>query len=325
MRPIVLLFALCLGPAVALAVPPVADDVDGDGLPDDDDAAPHDCDGDHDGIPDPVERGLTAPIGGSPGGACFVADADPTTVTSPTDRDSDGGGLDDGLEDRNHDGAIDPWETDPRLTGDDADADADGYPDAVEGVEDPDLDTVPSWLDDDSDGDGLLDEDEDTLDWDGDGDVSLVDPDADDDGIRDGLDGSGDPDKDGKPAYADTDSDNDGLLDNQEGADDFDGDELPNHLDTNADGDGPLDADEGLADADCDAHPDFLDVYEDDGFCDTDIPRGDIDDTDFGAPFLPVDPLDPDIFACGCATGTSAPWSLVALGALVLRRRRARR
>lgn len=325
MRPIVLFFALTLAPSVVWADVPPPQDADGDGLPDVDDAAPHDCDGDQDGIPDPVERGLTAPIGGSSGGDCFVADADPSTTTSPTDRDSDGAGLDDGAEDRNHNGHLDAWETDPNQALDDADADADGYPDAVEGDGDPDRDTVPSRLDDDSDGDGLLDKLEDTLDWDGTGGVSLLDPDADDDGIPDGLDGTADPDSDLKPAYADTDSDGDGLLDAQEGADDFDKDGLPNHLDTNADGDGPSDADEGLADADCDAHPDFLDVYEDDGFCDTDIPRGDVNDSDFGQPFEPIVPADADAYACGCASTQGAPWSLAALGAMALLRRRARR
>src|SRR5688500_6147319 len=92
-RSIVLFFALCVPSSMAWAVPPVADDTDGDGIPDDDDASPHDCDGDHDGIPDPVERGLSEPIGGSAGGDCFVADADPTTTTSPTEDDTDGGGL----------------------------------------------------------------------------------------------------------------------------------------------------------------------------------------------------------------------------------------
>ena len=325
MRPFAFLLAYSLTPTLAWADVPPPDDADGDGLPDVDDAAPHDCDGDHDGVPDSVERGLTAPIGGSFGGPCFVADADPSTTTSPTDEDSDGGGLDDGLEDRNHDGQVDDYETDPNLAEDDLDSDADGWPDAVEGTGNHDSDGLTDNLDPDSDGDGLADKLEDVADWDGDGVIGLLDTDSDDDGIPDGLDGVTDPDLDGRPAYGDLDSDDDGLPDAQEGAADFDGDTLPNHVDTNSDEDGATDAQEGFADADCDGHPDFLDVYEDDGFCDTDIPRGDIDDSDFGEPFQPVTVADPKAYACGCDDASMAPVSLGLLGALALLRRRARR
>ena len=68
---------------------------------------------------------------------------------------------------------------------------------------------------------------------------------------------------------------------------------------------------EGFADADCDGHPDFLDVYEDDGFCDTDIPRGAIDDSDFGEPFQPVAVADPKAYACGCEDASTAPASTI--------------
>ncbi len=75
-----------------------------------------------------------------------------------------------------------------------ADADGDGLPDVVEGMDDPDLDLLPSYLDLDSDGDGLLDADEaggdptQPVDTDGDGTPDFLDLDSDNDGIPDAID-----------------------------------------------------------------------------------------------------------------------------------------
>jgi hypothetical protein len=43
----------------------------------------------------------------------FIADADPATKTDPLDADTDGDGFADGTEDLDHDGMVDPGETDP--------------------------------------------------------------------------------------------------------------------------------------------------------------------------------------------------------------------
>jgi len=105
--------------------------------------------------------------------------------------DTDFGGVRDGAEDTNHDGALDLGETDPGDEIDDVavagcargDTDCDGMPDAEEqhvGSDPEDADT---------DDDGLVDgqEPNGTFDMDGDGLDGLHDPDADDDGLFDGT------------------------------------------------------------------------------------------------------------------------------------------
>ncbi len=75
-----------------------------------------------------------------------------------------------------------------------ADADQDGIPDEIEGVEDVDGDTVPNYRDLDSDGDGLLDADEvgspcnPTM---CDQTPNYLNPDSDGDGILDGDEAPG--------------------------------------------------------------------------------------------------------------------------------------
>jgi len=59
----------------------------------------------------------------------FSGDADPLTRTIPTVADTDGDGLKDGAEDANHDGKYDPAETDPLSP----DTDGDGLTDGAEG------------------------------------------------------------------------------------------------------------------------------------------------------------------------------------------------
>src|SRR5690606_29214460 len=116
-------------------------------------------DTDGDGLGDGMERGLVAgvPSGTSgasgvafdgtrgartlataiSGGGPFRGDADPMTLTSPRDADSDDDGIADGEEDRDRDGRVDPAgaagqthaETDPAR----ADTDADGLADGLEG------------------------------------------------------------------------------------------------------------------------------------------------------------------------------------------------
>jgi len=82
------------------------------------------------------------------------------------------------------------------------DSDGDGILDTVEGMDDPDEDGIPNYLDLDSDGDDILDADE----------------------------GTDDPDGDMIPNYLDTDSDNDGASDFDEvnsGTDPYDADDTP--------------------------------------------------------------------------------------------------
>ncbi len=274
-------------------------DADGDGVDTTLDPDDTRCDADGDGLPDPVELGLVASMSASP--SCFQADADPATTSDPLRRDTDGGGLDDGQEDRDRNGRLDALETDPALLEDDLDTDADGWPDAVEGDADPDADGAAALADPDADGDGLLDRDEPRAFGD-DGVLALLDADVDGDGLTDALDGFADPDSDGVRALFDTDSDGDGLPDAIEGADDLDGDRAGCHVDVNCDGDRRLDRDEASGDRDCDGTPDARDPDDEDGFCAT-PPVGSVDDAPFGDPFAPAGPPA----ATGCAAAPFSP------------------
>jgi outer membrane protein OmpA-like peptidoglycan-associated protein len=240
-----------------------------------------DPDSDDDGLPDGLELGLTEPtVDTDLRAGAFVADADPTTTTSPLRADTDGGGRSDGLEDANRNGRFDEGESSPNRAADDAlgppDQDADGLADAVE---------VEAGLpvdDADADDDGLVDGAEPTplMDSDGDGLINALDADSDDDGLPDGLEsgvvrpargtapegfrGDVDPTTTTHPLRADTDGD--GLTD---GAEDRDGDGFadadesdPTAPDT--DGDGLLDGLEPMGDTDGDGLPDARDPDSDD-------------------------------------------------------------
>jgi len=68
-------------------------------------------DSDGDCIQDGTEQSMVTPTEPAHTDlAVFVPDADPTTATDPLDEDTDGGGLSDGREDVNCNGAIDKWE-----------------------------------------------------------------------------------------------------------------------------------------------------------------------------------------------------------------------
>jgi hypothetical protein len=82
---------------------------------------PCSADSDGDGIQDGVELGIVTPIADPDGAgpmegtdtAVFIADADPTTTTDPTNPDTDGDGYSDGAEDLNFNGQLDAGESDP--------------------------------------------------------------------------------------------------------------------------------------------------------------------------------------------------------------------
>jgi predicted extracellular nuclease len=106
-------------------IPDGIEDANRNGIVDPGETNPAARDTDGDGIPDGVELGLTAgvpdPDGAGPlrgtDPAVFVADADPATTTSPVRADTDGDGLDDGQEDANRNGRVDPGESDPGSKG----------------------------------------------------------------------------------------------------------------------------------------------------------------------------------------------------------------
>ncbi len=203
-------------------------DTDGDG-----DINALDADSDGDAVFDSVERGLTTPGPDTDVGAGnFIADADPATTTNPIAADTDRGGVADGVEDGNRDGAIDAGELDPNDPDDDIllDTDGDTIPDALEGDADPDNDGIPAREDLDSDGDTISDAEEagdadvstPPVDTDSDGTPDYLDSDSDDDTVSD-ADEAGDADLDTPPVdtdsdgtadYRDTDSDDDDIPDN---------------------------------------------------------------------------------------------------------------
>jgi clumping factor A len=187
--------------------PNYSSDSDGDGI-----LNVNDPDSDNDGLKDGTELGLGCddPATDVSKGFC-VADADPSTVTSPIDADTDDGGVTDGNEDHDLNGKQDKGETDPTAGhgGDDGsldDADGDGLSDGTEEA----IGTDPN--DADTDDDGVRDGDEPNFadDTDGDGKINALDVDSDGDGLLDGTelglgcnDGATDVSKNGCLADAD--------------------------------------------------------------------------------------------------------------------------
>ncbi|WP_437756186.1 DUF3344 domain-containing protein [Sorangium sp. So ce1389] len=163
--------------------PNPADDTDGDGL-----INVRDVDSDDDGLFDGTELGFDCEneATNTELGHCR-ADADGgATKTSPVDVDTDDGGVRDGQEDINLDGAVDAGETDPNDGDDDLpidDTDGDGLVDELEDL----IGSDPE--DADSDDDGVVDGQEPNFsdDHDGDGLINVLDPDSDGDGLFDGT------------------------------------------------------------------------------------------------------------------------------------------
>ena len=95
------------------------EDFNGDGAISLGETDPASSDSDGDLLTDGLELGLTVGTFDSDINY-FAADTDPTTTTDPLLTDSDLGGVNDGIEDQNRNGAIDTWETDPNDGADEA-------------------------------------------------------------------------------------------------------------------------------------------------------------------------------------------------------------
>ncbi|TDG48188.1 hypothetical protein AWZ03_005363 [Drosophila navojoa] len=190
-------------------------DLDGDGIPDDQD---DDIDGD--GIPNDQDD-----------------DIDGDGIPNDKDDDIDGDGIPN-EDDDDIDGDGIPNTEDDDIDGDgipndkDDDIDGDGIPNEED--DDIDGDGIPNDQDDDLDGDGIPNDED--ADIDGDGVVNEKDNDIDGDGIPNAEDN--DLDGDGLPNEKDEDLDGDGLVNHEDG--DLDGDGLPNDKDEDLDGDGKV-------------------------------------------------------------------------------------
>ena len=92
------------------------EDANHNGVVDYGETDPCDIDTDDDGIQDGTELGYTLyDIGPDTDIDIFQPDLDPSTTTDPLDDDTDDDGLLDGEEDTNHNGRVDPGESDPNI------------------------------------------------------------------------------------------------------------------------------------------------------------------------------------------------------------------
>jgi hypothetical protein len=92
------------------------EDANHNGVMDYGETDPCDIDTDDDGIQDGTELGHTLDdIGPDTDTDIFQPDIDPSTTTDPLDADTDDDGLLDGEEDTNHNGRVDPGESDPNI------------------------------------------------------------------------------------------------------------------------------------------------------------------------------------------------------------------
>lgn len=158
-------------------------DSDGDGV-----INALDPDSDNDGLRDGTEMSIVTPDADTDTSrGFFVADAHPASSTDPTHRDTDRGGVPDGAEDFNLDGAVGIGELNPLDPSDDVNVPLDDDNDGLSSDLELFIGTDP--LDADSDDDGVIDglEPNFSLDTDGDGDINALDPDSDAEGLFDGT------------------------------------------------------------------------------------------------------------------------------------------
>ncbi|XP_021711628.1 uncharacterized protein LOC5577238 isoform X3 [Aedes aegypti] len=302
---------------------PNSNDLDGDGIPndqdpdDDNDGIPdsQDNDDDNDGIPDAEDMDDDndgVPDSVDPDSKMLANDLDGDGIPNDKDDDDDNDGIPDSEDpDDDNDGVPDVQDTDddndgiPDFKDKDStvkinDLDGDGIPNEED--DDDDGDGIPDAEDDDDDNDGIkddedIDDDNDGIpddkegqpisnDLDGDGIPNDEDDDDDNDGVPDSEDQ--DDDNDGIPDAEDVDDDNDGIPDimdaNSRNANDLDGDGIPNDQDDDDDNDGIKDADDH--DDDNDGIPDAVDNDDDnDGILDENE-----DQSRFAAPQICHDP-----------------------------------
>ncbi|XP_017967088.1 sarcalumenin isoform X5 [Drosophila navojoa] len=242
-------------------------DLDGDGIPDDQD---DDIDGD--GIPNDQDD-----------------DIDGDGIPNDKDDDIDGDGIPN-EDDDDIDGDGIPNTEDDDIDGDgipndkDDDIDGDGIPNEED--DDIDGDGIPNDQDDDLDGDGIPNDED--ADIDGDGVVNEKDNDIDGDGIPNAEDN--DLDGDGLPNEKDEDLDGDGLVNHEDG--DLDGDGLPNDKDEDLDGDGKVNHEDSDIDGDG-VHNDEDHDVDGDGLSNSEEPQSmDIDGD--GVPNNVDDDIDGD-------------------------------
>ncbi|XP_017873322.1 PREDICTED: sarcalumenin isoform X5 [Drosophila arizonae] len=242
-------------------------DLDGDGIPDDQD---DDIDGD--GIPNDEDD-----------------DIDGDGIPNDKDDDIDGDGIPN-EDDDDIDGDGIPNTEDDDIDGDgipndkDDDIDGDGIPNEED--DDIDGDGIPNDKDDDLDGDGIPNDED--ADIDGDGVVNEKDNDIDGDGIPNAEDN--DLDGDGLPNEKDEDLDGDGLVNHEDG--DLDGDGLPNDKDEDLDGDGKVNHEDSDIDGDG-VHNDEDHDVDGDGLSNSEEPQSmDIDGD--GVPNNVDDDIDGD-------------------------------
>lgn len=179
----------------------VTADTDGDGVFDGDEVHrwqtdPLNCDTDQDGLGDGLEAGVIHVNESKPecrglptGGSNF---RHPETL-KPLQTDSDADGLEDGLEDINHNGWLDPNETDPSVSDSDGDSLSDGLENLLDQNQDglidfeinllPHVEACTPWTD--------------PKDLDCDGFVNAQDLDSDKDGCLDAEEGLSDRNQDG--------------------------------------------------------------------------------------------------------------------------------
>ena len=220
------------------------DDIDGDDVPNEEDAFPTDPDEDTDTDGDGVGDNEDPDSDGD--GTPDSEDAFPLDPEEDTDTDGDGTGDN-----------ADAFPTDPE---EDTDTDGDGTGDNTDDFPtDPDEDT-------DSDGDGTGN----NADTDDDGDGT---PDT-DDAFPNSSEESVDTDGDGTGNNADTDDDNDGVSDIDEATNGTD------PLDSDTDDDGETDGEEGTADTDGDGIIDVLESDEIDTDNDGVVDEFDVDNDD---------------------------------------------
>ncbi len=184
--------------------------------------------------------GGTAPLGGDCDDTVAITFPGAMEITDGRDNSCDGR-VDPDLD---GDGVLDDWEDHFGTLKNVRDSDGDGIDDGIEwgpdeqNPRDSDGDGTIDALDTDSDNDGLSDAEEGIADRDGDGLPNFRDADDDGDGIPTSaelLDGRPvDTDKDGVPDHLDLDSDGDGALDASEGTGDRDGDGIPDWRDNGA-------------------------------------------------------------------------------------------